>query len=161
MEQKTNQNLVARRMRSLYSACAYERKDLARSLGVTVQTVKQWESGEKTMDVNQLRTIASFLGMPCEWFFVEDEANGEEVSGAEKQWIANRLHLTPETVDDLETATAISSEVTQQAIDLAISVLSLIVRRIWLENYSFLMEMDDFRRLFEHFTADMKEEVKE
>ena len=61
-------NLFARRMRSLYSACAYERKELAQTLNVTIRTVQQWETGEKVPDVNQLRTIAELVGMPCEWF---------------------------------------------------------------------------------------------
>ena len=33
-------SMFARRMRSLYSACAYERKELAQGLNVTVHTVQ-------------------------------------------------------------------------------------------------------------------------
>ena len=86
-----NDNLFARRMRTLYSRCAYERKELAQSLNVTVHTVQQWETGEKVPDVNQLRAIAKLVKMPCEWFLLDDSDSG--VSDQEVDWIADRLGI--------------------------------------------------------------------
>ena len=101
-------SLFARRMRSLYSRCAYERKELAQSLNVTVHTVQQWETGEKVPDVNQLRAIAKLVGMPCDWFLLDDSDKG--VSDQEVDWIADRLGIAPETVDLIVAATMGASE---------------------------------------------------
>ena len=101
-------SLFARRMRSLYSRCAYERKELAQSLNVTVHTVQQWETGEKVPDVNQLRAIAKLVKMPCEWFLLDDSDSG--VSDQEVDWIADRLGIEPETVDLILAATMSASD---------------------------------------------------
>ena len=127
-----NDNLFARRMRSLYSACAYERKELAQSLNVTVHTVQQWETGEKVPDVNQLRTIAKLVGMPCDWFLLDDSDKG--VSDQEVDWIADRLGIEPETVDLILAATMSASDDVCYAFDVQLRGAAALIVLMGLEH---------------------------
>ncbi len=86
-------NCFSRRLHGLFVASAFSHEGLARNLGVTVQTVRQWESGEKVPDINQFRYIADMTGMPYDWFLDEDKINVTE--------LAAYLGLSEDTVEEL------------------------------------------------------------
>ncbi len=66
MKRKTND--FSRRLRGLFILTGLRQEVLAHRAGVTVETVRQWESGVKLPDVEQLKVIAAFFGLPYAWF---------------------------------------------------------------------------------------------
>lgn len=86
-------NCFSRRLHGLFVASAFSHNELARNLGVSVQTVRQWESGEKVPDINQFRYIADVTGMPYDWFLDDDKISVME--------LAAYLGLSEDTVEEL------------------------------------------------------------
>ena len=70
--EKTKDVTFALRLRALYAAAAYDRKELARIAGVSIPTVMQWEDGEKTPDLTQFKRVAAYFSLPCEFFLTPD-----------------------------------------------------------------------------------------
>ncbi len=83
----------SRRLHGLFVASVFSREGLAKNLGVSVQTVRKWESGEKVPNINQFRYIADVTGMPYDWFLDEDQINVTE--------LASYLGLSEDTLEGL------------------------------------------------------------
>ncbi len=66
MRRKTSD--FSRRLRNLFVLAGLRQEVLACRAGVAVETVRQWESGAKLPDVEQLKVIAAFFGLPYAWF---------------------------------------------------------------------------------------------
>lgn len=97
--------IFAERLRLLLDAQPYDRRDLSRRLGVPISTIMKWEDGEAVPDVIQLRCVAMYFGLPCE-FFLEVSVSVPEKRTEEdplRNWqIADRLGLSECTVEKLE-----------------------------------------------------------
>lgn len=97
--------VFAERLRLLLDAQPYDRRDLSRRLGVPISTIMKWEDGEAVPDVIQLRCVAMYFGLPCE-FFLEVSVSVPEKRTEEdplRNWqIADRLGLSECTVEKLE-----------------------------------------------------------
>ena len=97
--------VFAERLRLLMDAQPYDRRDLSRRLGVPISTIMKWEDGEAVPDVIQLRCVAMYFGLPCE-FFLEVSVSVPEKRTEEdplRNWqIADRLGLSECTVEKLE-----------------------------------------------------------
>ena len=98
-----------------------ERGELARYLGVSVPTVNRWLNGISTPNVYQFREIAHFFGMPYDWF-LEDESKVPDTD-----WLAAKLGLSPDTVENLlELAETENSEVLTAVDDAVCAVIGII-----------------------------------
>ncbi len=58
----------SRRLRNLFILTGLRQEVLAHRAGVTVETVRQWESGVKLPDVEQFKEIAAFFSLPYAFF---------------------------------------------------------------------------------------------
>lgn len=99
MEQKNPNLIFATRLRALYASSLYERLDLARKLGVSVQTILHWEDGDEIPNVNHLRKMADIFTLPYEFFLDELPEDMEDTK--EKWQIADMLGLSEGTVERL------------------------------------------------------------
>ena len=89
------------RLRALYAAQAYDRRDLARKVGVPVATLLAWEGGQKVPDIRQLHNLAAYFGLPYE-FFLSDLPPVTAKKETVRNWqIADRLGLSEGTVEKL------------------------------------------------------------
>ncbi len=66
MKRKTND--FSRRLRNLFILTGLRQEVLACRAGVTIETVRRWESGVKLPDMEQLKVIAAFFGLPYAFF---------------------------------------------------------------------------------------------
>ncbi len=66
MKRETND--FSRRLRGLFILTGLRQEVLAHRAGVTVETVRQWESGVKLPDVEQFKAIAAFFSLPYAFF---------------------------------------------------------------------------------------------
>ena len=103
---KTEKDMVfAERLRMLMDAQPYDRREMSRRVGVPISTIMKWEDGETVPDVIQLRCVATYFGLPCE-FFLEVSVGTAEKAREEnpmRNWqIADRLGLSECTVERLE-----------------------------------------------------------
>ena len=75
--------------------------DLARKLGVSVNTVWDWEQGRKP-SVKHLHQLCQVLQIPQEWLELDlaDPCNAKKIQFA----LVRRLNLPPETLQILEEA---------------------------------------------------------
>lgn len=110
----TNNTYFSRRLRGLFTITDYRREDLARRLGVTVQTVRLWESGGAVPDVYQFREIAAFFDLPYAWFL--DGADTIPPTPV----LAARLGLSEDTIDCLMELAEEESEDVLEALDDAV-----------------------------------------
>ena len=62
----------ALRLRALYAASAYDRKELARTAGASISTVMRWEEGDETPNLTQFKRVAAYFGLPREFFLTPD-----------------------------------------------------------------------------------------
>ena len=102
---KTEKDMVfAERLRMLMDAQPYDRREMSRRVGVPISTIMKWEDGETVPDVIQLRCVATYFGLPCE-FFLEVSVSVPEKRTEDplRNWqIADRLGLSECTVEKLE-----------------------------------------------------------
>lgn len=92
----------ATRLCALYAALPYDQKDLARRVGVSISTLLQWEEGDRVPDVVQLKKVAAYFGLPCEFFLEDPPSVPEEREDPMLDWqIADRLGLSESTVERL------------------------------------------------------------
>ena len=114
-------NKFDRRLQNLLSASGVERGELARHLDVSVPTVNRWLNGISTPNVYQFREIAHFFGMPYDWFLEDGGSTPNTEDMAEK------LGLSPDTVEALrELAGAESQEVLTAVDDAVCAVIATI-----------------------------------
>ena len=55
-------------LRNLLTVSGVTCENLARHLGVPVPEVRRWMNGVSAPDIYQFQEIASYFGLPCEWF---------------------------------------------------------------------------------------------
>ena len=97
---KLKDRTFSTRLRALYDAAPYDRKDLARKMGVSISTLLQWEDGDAVPDVIQLKKLAVYFGLPYEFFLEYLPPTPKE--DPMKNWeIADRLGLSESTVERL------------------------------------------------------------
>ena len=89
------------RLRALYAAEAYDRRDLARKVGVSIATLLQWEEGKKVPDIRQLFALAAYFGLPYEFFLSDIPPVAQKKVTARDWQIADRLGLSEGTVEKL------------------------------------------------------------
>ena len=95
--------MFAERLRTLYAALPYDQRDLARSVGVSMATLLQWEEGDKVPTVTQLKKVAVYFGLPCEFFLEDLPPAPEKPEDPLLDWqIADRLGLSESTVERLK-----------------------------------------------------------
>ena len=108
------------RFRALYNALPYDQRDLARKVGVTTATILKWEDGDAVPDLIQLKKIAQYFGLPCE-YFLEDSLPAEEQKPQMADWqIADALGLSEGTVERLRELSASAPGDALDALDEAI-----------------------------------------
>ena len=52
-----------------------DQKEMAKILGVTYQTVSNWENGKTEPSLTQLRKISELSGIPMDFIYVPEESN--------------------------------------------------------------------------------------
>ena len=125
-----NQNTsFSRRLRGLFTITDYQPAAQAKRLGVGVQTVRQWESGTAVPDVNQVREIAAYFGLPYAWFL--DGAAGQPDASV----MAAALGLHEDTVEDLMELAEDASEPVLDAVDSAVAAAISAVWAAWEDCY--------------------------
>ena len=102
---KKKDTVFSERLHDLFVSMPYDRVDLSRRVGVPISTIMAWEDGEATPTEIQLRCVATYFGLPCEFFLevsvsVPDKRTEEDPL---RNWqIADRLGLSECTVEKLE-----------------------------------------------------------
>lgn len=59
-------NLISKNLREAREASGLTQSDLARALGISPQSVQQWEKGVSAPKIDRLSAVASVLGIPVE-----------------------------------------------------------------------------------------------
>ena len=91
----------ALRLRALYAASAYDRKELTRTAGASISTVMRWEEGDETPNLTQFKRVAAYFGLPREFFLTPDIP--ETSDALPEDWrIADALGLSEGTVERLK-----------------------------------------------------------
>lgn len=103
-----------RRLRNLLILSGVRREELACHLGVSAPVVNRWLNGSSAPDVYQFQSIANYFGMPYEWFLEV----GDGFPGAEE--LAEKLGLSPETVEALRELAGSGNEGVLTAVDDAV-----------------------------------------
>ena len=67
---KRKSNNFSRRLRNLFILTGLRQEILAYRAGVSIEMVRQWESGAKLPNVEQFKVIASFFGLPIPGFWM-------------------------------------------------------------------------------------------
>ena len=97
---KLKDRTFSTRLRALYDAAPYDRKDLARKMGVSISTLVRWEDGDAVPDVIRLKKMAVYFGLPYE-FFLEYPSPAPKEEPMKNWEIADRLGLSESTVERL------------------------------------------------------------
>lgn len=87
---KRKANDFSRRLRNLFILTGMRQEILAHRAGVTVETVRQWESGVKLPDIKQFKVISNFFGLSYTWLL-----DGSDVAPSD---MAALLGLSEDTV---------------------------------------------------------------
>jgi transcriptional regulator with XRE-family HTH domain len=66
--------LVGRRLREARVKADISKEELGAVLGVGVQTVQKFESGERRLSAAQVAAVVKFLGLPMSYLFKEEMA---------------------------------------------------------------------------------------
>ena len=99
--EKTKDVTFALRLRALYAASAYDRRELARTAGASISTVMRWEEGDETPNLTQFKRVAAYFGLPREFFLTPDIP--ETSDALPEDWrIADALGLSEGTVERLK-----------------------------------------------------------
>ena len=101
-------------LKNLLTVSGTGRDELARAAGVSVPVVNRWLNGASAPDVYQFRAIANYFGMPYGWFLDGDD----DFPGAEE--VAEKLGLSPETVEALRELAGSGQEGVLAAVDDAV-----------------------------------------
>ena len=99
--EKENDITFMLRLRALYAAEAYNRRDLAKRVGVTLPVLLQWEEGTSVPDIRQLFRLADYFGLPYEFFLTDLPPVLEKRETMQDWQIADRLGLSEGTVENL------------------------------------------------------------
>ena len=97
--------VFSERLHDLFASMPYDRVDMSRRVGVPISTIMEWEDGEAIPNDIQLRCVATYFGLPRE-FFLEVSVTVPEKRTEEdplRNWqIADLLGLSECTVEKLE-----------------------------------------------------------
>jgi transcriptional regulator with XRE-family HTH domain len=102
------------RLKRLLAVSGVERGELAEYLGVSVPVVNRWLNGFSAPDVYQFQAISNCFGVPYAWFLDGDDG----FPGAAE--VAEKLGLSPETVEALRELAGSEREGILAAVDDAI-----------------------------------------
>ena len=128
------------RLRYLLTASGVERGELAEYLGVSVPVVNRWLNGFSAPDVYQFQAIADCFGMPYGWFLDGDD--GCPSAGE----MAERLGLSPETVEALLELAGSESEEVLTAVDDAVCAVIATINAVY----------DDLLRVADNATGEVQ-----
>ena len=96
---------------------------MAYRAGVSIEMVRQWESGAKLPNVEQFKVIASFFGLPYTWFL-----DGRDIAPPD---MAVSLGLSEDTVCLLMELAASESEEVLDALDDAVYAVATVVNAVY------------------------------
>ena len=104
MNSDKKDTVFSERLHDLFVSMPYDRVDLSRRVGVPISTIMAWEDGEATPTEIQLRCVATYFGLPCEFFLeVSMTVPEKRTEDPLRNWqIADRLGLSECTVEKLE-----------------------------------------------------------
>lgn len=102
------------RLKRLLAVSGVERGELAEYLGVSVPVVNRWLNGFSAPDVYQFQAISNCFGVPYAWFLDGDDG----FPGAAE--VAEKLGLSPETVEALRELAGSGNEGVLTAVDDAV-----------------------------------------
>lgn len=81
------------RLRKARKEARLSQADLGKVIGVSGQSVKEWEAGRSSPQFDRLSAIASATGKPLAWFFLMENDQGE---------VAQTVTLLHDTLVELE-----------------------------------------------------------
>ena len=81
------------RLRKARKEARLSQADLGRAIGVSGQSVKEWEAGRSSPQFDRLSEIATATGKPLAWFFLMDNDQSE---------VAQTVTLLHDTLVELE-----------------------------------------------------------
>lgn len=120
---KRKSNNFSRRLRNLFILTGLRQEILAYRAGVSIEMVRQWESGAKLPNVEQFKAIASFFGLPYTWFL-----DGRDIAPSD---MAASLGLSEDTVCLLMKLAASESEEVLDAVDDAVYAVVAVVNAVY------------------------------
>ena len=120
---KRKSNNFSRRLRNLFILTGLRQEILAYRAGVSIEMVRQWESGAKLPNVEQFKVIASFFGLPYTWFL-----DGRDIAPPD---MAVSLGLSEDTVCLLMELAASESEEVLDALDDAVYAVATVVNAVY------------------------------
>lgn len=100
---------IGERIREAREAQDWSPDEMARRLGVTVDTVAEWESGERDPRSNRIVILAGVLGVSAHWlldgsdeFAPESDNDPTDAVRAQLKSVRLRLHQLRQLVDDID-----------------------------------------------------------
>ena len=120
---KRKSNNFSRRLRNLFILTGLRQEILAYRAGVSIEMVRQWESGAKLPNVEQFKVIASFFGLPYTWFL-----DGRDIAPPD---MAVSLGLSEDTVCLLMELAASESGEVPDALDDAVYAVATVVNAVY------------------------------
>lgn len=68
-------------LKSVRINAGYTQQEWAKKLGVSKDTVLNWENGKTEPTISQIRTMSELSGIPMDFIFVPDKFNVNELEG--------------------------------------------------------------------------------
>lgn len=68
-------------LKSVRINAGYTQQEWAKKLGVSKDTVLNWENGKTEPTLSQIRTMSELSGIPMDFIFVPDKFNVNELEG--------------------------------------------------------------------------------
>ena len=101
---------INQRIKEAREALDWSQEDLAYRLGVTVETIDEWENGVRDPRSNRIVTLAGILGVSAHWlldgsgeFGPTDTANPAEAAKAQLDSVRLKLNELKLLLNDIET----------------------------------------------------------
>lgn len=88
-------DVSATKLRQLLFEKGWNKSELARKLGVSAQTVHQWEKGITRPSGKNLIKLSEVSGKPEHWFFQDSEDEQRGVTGTTKSPQGNDMSFLP------------------------------------------------------------------
>ncbi len=100
---------IGTRIKDAREALSWSVEELARRMGVTVDTVNDWESCERDPRSNRIITLAGVLGVSAHWlldgsleFAPQESGNPAEAARAQLQSVKMKINELNQLVSDIE-----------------------------------------------------------
>lgn len=108
-ENTSEESNIGERIRQARENQGWSTEEMARRMGVTQETVQDWESGERDPRSNRIVILAGVLGVSAHWlldgsseFAPEDDGDPTEAVRAQLKSVRLRLHQLRQLVDDID-----------------------------------------------------------